>query len=199
VRTTSREPGPTAAASPLDAAAWQHLAGLAREAIEFGLEHGSPPPVDANRYPASLRERRSAFVTLRLAGELRGCVGDLDARLPLAEAVARNAFNSARDTRFPPLSRDELAEFAIEISVLSPLMRLAFDSEADLLAQLRPGIDGLVLSEGGLRGTFLPAVWQSLPDPRDFLRELKRKAHLPEDHWSDRIEVQRYTTESVPA
>jgi len=123
--------------------------------------------------------------------------GDVGAQLPIAEAVARNAFNSARDPRFPPLTRDELTELEIEVSVLSPLEPLEFDSEADLIAQLRPGVDGLVLQEGPLRGTFLPAVWESLPDPRDFLRELKRKASLLEDHWSDRIEVQRYATESA--
>jgi len=199
VPTISREPSPTAGESRLDADAWKQIRALARRAVEYRVEHGREPPVDLGRCLPPLHAHRAVFVTLRIDGALRGCIGELEARLPLAEAVTRSACNSTHDPRFPPLGRDELAPLEIEVSVLSPLEQLEFDSEAELLAQLRPGVDGVVLEEGGLRGTFLPAVWKSLPDPRDFLRELKRKAHLPEDHWSDRIEAWRYTSESAPA
>jgi AmmeMemoRadiSam system protein A len=149
-------------------------------------------PNSASRVP-----RSSTFVTLHLDGQLRGCIGSLEAHRPLAEDVAANAFAAAfRDPRFPPVSRAEAARLALEISVLSPAEPMHFRSEADLLAQLRPGIDGLILSDLGRRGTFLPSVWSQLPAARDFLVHLKHKAGLPADHWSATLSVERYTTES---
>jgi uncharacterized protein len=173
------------------------LLDLARRSIAHGLDHGAPLRVDPDDYPESLRTERAAFVTLHRHGELRGCIGHLEACQPLVQDVAENAYAAAfRDPRFPPLSRQEWAGLAVHISVLTPPEPMTFGSEADLLAQLRPGIDGLILSEGSARGTFLPSVWESLPQPRDFLKHLKRKAGLPADHWSERIRVARYTTES---
>ena len=173
------------------------LLDLARRSIVHGLERGSPLRVAPEDYPESLREERAAFVTLHRHGELRGCIGHLEACQALVRDVAENAYAAAfRDPRFPPLARQELAGLAVHISVLTPPEPMTFSSEADLLAQIRPGIDGLILSEGSARGTFLPSVWESLPQPRDFLNQLKRKARLPADHWSERIRVARYTTES---
>ena len=173
------------------------LLDLARRSVAHGLDHGAPLPVDPTGYPEPLRAELAAFVTLHLHGALRGCIGHLEAVQPLVRDVAENAYAAAfRDPRFPPLTRQELQGLAVHISVLAAPEPMTFASEADLLGQIRPGIDGLILTEGRARGTFLPSVWESLPDRRDFLNHLKRKAGLPADHWSDRVQVARYTTES---
>lgn len=173
------------------------LLAIARDSIDHGVAHGTALQPDLAALPAELGEPRATFVTLHLDGQLRGCIGSLEAHRPLAEDVAANAFAAAfRDPRFPPVSRTEAARLALEISVLSPAEPMHFRSEADLLAQLRPGIDGLILSDLGRRGTFLPSVWSQLPAARDFLVHLKHKAGLPADHWSATLSVERYTTES---
>lgn len=176
----------------------QLLRGVARQAIEHGLGHGRELAVDVQDYPPLLRERRATFVTLKVRDELRGCIGSLEAYRPLVLDVAANARAAAfSDPRFDPLGREQLASLQISISILSPAEALHFNDEADLLAQLRPGIDGVVLSEGSQRGTFLPSVWESLPDRRDFLQQLKLKTGLPVDYWSDRIHAYRYTTHVI--
>ncbi len=172
------------------------LRRLALASIEHGLAHGGPLEVQANDYPEALREPRACFVTLERRGDLRGCIGSLQAYRALVEDVTDNAFAAAfRDPRFPPLSERELQGLELHISVLSPAEPMEFDSEADLLAQIRPGIDGLILEEGHHRGTFLPSVWEQLPDAEHFLDHLKLKAGLPGHYWSDAIKVSRYTTE----
>ena len=175
----------------------QTLLSLARTAIAFGLTQGRPPPIDPTSYEPSLRAEGAAFVTLLLAGRLRGCIGHLEAIQPLVRDVAENAFAAAfRDPRFPPLREYELDSLRIEISVLTPATPLRFGSEAELIDQIEPGKDGLILEEGLARGTLLPSVWASLPERTDFLAHLKRKAGLPPDYWSDRLKVSRYRTES---
>jgi len=145
-----------------------------------------------------LKEERATFVTLTINGSLRGCIGMLEACRPLAEDIAENAVSAAfRDPRFPPLSRDEFDDLKISISVLSPPEEMTFSSEADLLAQIRPGIDGLILQEGGRRGTFLPSVWEELPETELFFEHLKMKAGLPAGYWSDTLRVFRYTAEYI--
>ena len=135
----------------------------------------------------------AVFVTLRLDGALRGCVGSLKASRPLIEDVRENAVAAAtRDMRFPPLSPQELDAVEIEVTELSEPRPLRFTGEADALAQLRPGVDGVVLRWGERRATFLPQVWESLPEPAEFLAQLKRKAGLPPDFWDDGIELARY-------
>lgn len=172
------------------------LLALARQSIVHGLETGRPLPVNLDDYPAALRQIRATFVTLERGGRLRGCIGMLEAVRPLAQDVAENAFAAAfRDPRFPPLSNGELAGLDLHISVLNPATAMSFDSEAALIAQLRPGVDGVILQEGGRRGTFLPAVWDDLPDPKQFLQHLKQKAGLPTNYWSETIKAYRYTTE----
>jgi AmmeMemoRadiSam system protein A len=188
---------PSADANLLEPAQRRILLALARESIEHGLRRGRPIPLDTSDYPAVLAERRAAFVTLHARGALRGCIGHLQAVQSLVLDVAENAFSAAfRDPRFPPLTEPELADLAIEISVLSPSEPLTFGSEEELLQMIEPGRDGLILEAGNARGTFLPTVWESLPQPRDFLRHLKQKAGLRPDYWSDDIRVRRYRTES---
>ena len=173
------------------------LRRLAYEAVAYGLLHGRHLPVNVARYPPPLREPGASFVTLKLHGELRGCIGSLEAHRPLAEDVAHNAYAAAfADPRFPPLTDHELTEVDFHLSILSPAVPMSFNSEADLLRQLRPGIDGLILEDGIHRGTFLPSVWESLPDAAQFFQQLKRKAGLPTDHWSSTLKVARYTCES---
>lgn len=171
------------------------LRDVARASIAHGLREHVPLDVDARAHPAPLCEPGASFVTLRKGGELRGCTGSLEATRPLVCDVAHNAFRSAfGDPRFYPLRPEELEELDLHISVLSPLVSFPVASEAELLAALRPGIDGLVLREGARGATFLPAVWESLPDPADFLAHLRAKAGLPPGHWSATLRFERYTT-----
>ena len=174
------------------------LLDAARTSIEHGLRHGRAPRVDPAAYAEPLRELRATFVTLHLEGRLRGCVGSLEAHRPLVADVSESAWCAAfRDPRFEPLDEPELAGLEISISVLGPLEPLLVASEEELVARLRPGVDGLLLREGRLRGTLLPAVWRHVPDARDFVREVKRKAGLRSDHWSEALEAIRYTVESI--
>jgi AmmeMemoRadiSam system protein A len=176
----------------------QQLLQLAADSIRKGL-HGETLRVQPADYAEPLRALRATFVTLHVDARLRGCVGTLEAHRTLVEDVASNAYSAAfRDTRFSPLGLAEYERLDIHISVLSLPEPMQFVSEEDLLAQLRPRVDGLIIEEGYRRGTFLPSVWEQLPDPREFLRNLKHKAGLPPDYWSSHIRVQRYTTESIP-
>lgn len=173
------------------------LLGVAAQSIAHGIEHGASLTVDLASYPDALHEIRATFVTLELDGKLRGCIGVLEGCRPLVEDVAHNAFGAAfQDPRFQPLHANEYPKLFTKISVLTPATPLIFDSESDLLHQLRPGLDGLTLQSAHHRGTFLPTVWEQLPNPREFLTHLKRKAGLAADFWSDTIQVSRYTTES---
>jgi AmmeMemoRadiSam system protein B/AmmeMemoRadiSam system protein A len=145
---------------------------------------------------AFLNQPGATFVTLRKAGDLRGCIGSLSPRRLLREDVRANARAAAfDDPRFDPLVAEEYGEIDVEVSVLSASTPLPVASEADLYARLRPGIDGLVLELGHRRSTFLPQVWDTLAAPRDFVGELKRKAGLPRDFWSAELRFARYTVE----
>lgn len=170
------------------------LLRLARGSIEHGLAQGEPLPVRCEHLPAALAELRATFTTVRLAGELRGCCGTLEATRPLAADVAHSAFRAAfHDPRFAPVAADELGGVRLEVAVLSPPEPLPAADEAELLDRLRPGTDGLIIREGGRRATFLPKVWESLPDPGGFLAQLKQKCGLPGDYWSERLVFERYT------
>lgn len=176
----------------------ERLLALAADAIRAGLE-GGRLAVRALDFPERLREPRASFVTLHLDERLRGCIGSLEARRPLAEDVAHNAYGAAfEDPRFPALALEEFERLVIHLSILSQPQPMVFSSEADLAAQLRPHVDGLVMEEGWRRGTLLPSVWEQLSDPYEFLRHLKRKAGLPEDYWSHTLRIQRYIVEAVP-
>ncbi len=183
--------------SRLDGESRRLLLDLAWGSIRHGLAHGAPSQVDPADYPEPLRAQAACFVTLHRSGALRGCIGHLSACQPLVVDVAENAFAAAfRDPRFGLLEPWELDAIALDISVLTAPEPLTFRDEQDLLAQLSPGLDGLILEDGGARGTFLPAVWESLPEPGLFLAELKRKAGLARHHWSPGIKVSRYRTET---
>jgi AmmeMemoRadiSam system protein A len=174
------------------------LLTLAWESIAHGLKTGKPLSVNPDEYPPELVEPRATFVTLERQKELRGCIGMLEAIRPLVEDVAENAFAAAFcDRRFLALTDHELDDLEVHISILSPAEEMTFGSELDLLAQLRPHVDGLILQEGSHRATFLPSVWESLHAPMQFLQQLKLKAGLPAAYWSKTIKAYRYTTESI--
>ena len=174
------------------------LVELARESIRRGL-CGEVFGVQTQQYAVALRTPRASFVTLRVERSLRGCIGSLEARRPLVEDVVENAHAAAfRDPRFPALTWPEFERLVVHLSILSAPEALAVGSEAQLLARLCPGVDGLILEEGLRRGTFLPSVWEQLPEPREFLRSLKLKVGFGPDYWSGSIRVQRYTVESIP-
>jgi len=165
------------------------LLALARASIASAFGQSD----SADRSAPWLRAKGACFVTLTLGQKLRGCVGNIETRRPLLDevtAVARAAaFN---DPRFPPLGADELESTRIEVSLLSALEPLPAGSEDEALGRIRPHVDGLVLEWGRHRGTFLPQVWAALPDTRDFLCQLKLKAGLPHDFWSNEIRFYRY-------
>ena len=174
------------------------LLSVARQSIHEGVIHGHPLKVDANEYSAPLNYERASFVTLHINQQLRGCIGSLEAYRPLVQDIAENAFNAAfRDPRFSALSAPEEPLLHIHISVLSETSPIQFKDEADLLEQIRPGIDGLVLEDSFHRGTFLPSVWEQLPTKKAFLSHLKQKAGLPSDYWSDNIKIGRYTVDDT--
>lgn len=174
------------------------LLRLAREAIREGLHQPAAlPALYLEELPRRLQEEGATFVTLTLAGSLRGCIGSLVAYRPLAVDVRRNALAAAfDDPRFPPLTAAEFPRIKVEVSVLSPPCPLAYDGPDDLLRQLRPGVDGVVLERGWHRATFLPQVWEQLPDPEEFLAHLCYKAGLSADAWrSPTLEISTYQVE----
>lgn len=165
------------------------LLALGRWAIAEQLGLAAEPPA---RIP-QLAEPGACFVTLTRHGELRGCIGSLEAYRPLGEDVLENARAAAfRDPRFPPVSSKEWPQIRVEVSLLSVPEALPCASEAELLAQLQPGTDGLIFAVGARRATFLPQVWEQLPDPQDFLWHLRQKAGLPGDYWSPEVRCWRY-------
>lgn len=173
------------------------LLSIARLSIRHGLLTDNPLTVDMNEWPGAPVTACGNFVTLTRAGRLRGCIGSIEATQPLAQLVATHAFGAAfGDPRFPPLRDAELVHTRIEISVLSPLEPVAATTRAELAAALRPGEDGLVLAQGKRRATFLPKVWEQLPDPEQFIAHLRRKAGLSADGWSATIRCFRYRSTS---
>jgi hypothetical protein len=143
-------------------------------------------------HPA-LHEPGATFVTLTQSGQLRGCIGSLEARRTLAEDVKANArFAAFHDPRFAPLTEAELARTRVEVSLLTPAVPIIFSDESDAIHQMQPGVDGMIFECYGRRGTFLPQVWESLPEPRDFFTHLKQKAGFSPDFWSPDVKLYRY-------
>lgn len=172
------------------------LREVAEASIRTGLDTGRPLDPQPEHFPTGLLVPGATFVTLKLNGSLRGCVGSFEARRPLLEDVAKNAYAAAfRDHRFSPLTRDELTGLEIHISLLTPLIPLIVRDRQELIRVLRPGVDGLLLEDPPHRSTFLPQVWEALPDPESFLGELFLKAGLSADHWSETLSFSRYGVE----
>ena len=165
------------------------LLTIARSAIAAQLDLPGTDEPDAPQ----LAQPAATFVTLHARGELRGCIGSLEPVRPLRVDVRENAIAAAfRDPRFPPLAAQEFDATSIEVSLLSRPERLFVAGEEDLVRRLRPGVDGLILEHDGRRVTYLPQVWNAIPDPRKFVISLKRKAGWAHDFWGTRMSVFRY-------
>jgi len=158
------------------------LLKLARRTIASRLGRGEAP--ESGDHCRDLQRQGAVFVTLKKRGRLRGCIGNLEPVGPLWQGVCDNALNAAfNDYRFPPLTAEEIDDVHIDISILGPAVPLEYSDADDLLARLRPGRDGVILRLGSARATFLPHVWQQLPNPEDFLDHLCRKAGLSDSAW----------------
>ncbi|HET7487785.1 MAG TPA: AmmeMemoRadiSam system protein A [Acidimicrobiales bacterium] len=186
---------PSPSADRLAPADAEVLLDLAEAAIAAGHAGVRLAPAPLATLPPALRRPAGAFVTLRVAGELNGCIGSIEPVEPLAHAVARHARSAAfADPRLPPLRPDQHDRLDVEISVLSPLVPLPGESRDAVLAALRPGVDGLLIAAGGRQAVFLPAVWEQLPDPEVFLAQLEAKARLRPGRWPRTLRAWRFTT-----
>lgn len=176
----------------------QHLLkDIAAAAIEFGLQYDRPPQPDVSHLPASLRETGACFVSIYKQGEFRGCIGTLLAHRPLAEDANENGFSAAfNDPRFAPLTPTEWAHCQLHLSIIAEPQPLFVKDQQDLLNKLKPGVDGVILSAGNKRATFLPQVWEQLPDKQQFIAHLKQKAGLNADEWPVNLQIQLYQTQS---
>jgi AmmeMemoRadiSam system protein A len=173
------------------------LLELARRSIDAALKLGGKVPYEGTPIDPALNRPGASFITLRIGERLRGCCGTIEATRPLHVDVWNNAWASAfADPRFPELTADEWPGTGLQISVLSEPEPCDVHSEQELLEVLRPGIDGVILQSGIRRSTFLPAVWEQLPEPQQFIRHLKLKAGWPADFWPPDMRAWRYTTES---
>lgn len=182
------------------------LLETARQSIAYGLEHHRALPIEMDNevdnemenFSSLLKSQAATFVTLNLNQQLRGCIGTLDAYQPLVKDVSEHAYSAAfQDPRFSAVTESELPGLEIHISILTPSEPMNFTSEDDLLKQLQPGIDGLILNDGAHKATFLPSVWEQLKEPKEFLSHLKRKAGLDDNYWSESIKAFRYKAISI--
>ena len=174
----------------------QQLLDIARRSIRSGLNSGNGLVGNAE-LDGNLAASFGTFVTLKQQDELRGCMGCLQTADKLAQSVASSAFNAAfKDPRFPNLSANEISQTQLEISVLSVMEPMSVENREDLLNQLKPGIDGLLLEDGRYRSTFLPKVWDDLNRPEAFLEHHLAKAGLAPDYWSKTLSFSRYHTVS---
>ena len=174
-----------------------HLIAVARKAIEEHLKGDASPALDLEAVSSSLKEMGACFVTLTIDGALRGCVGSIEASQPLIKDVQDRAVGAAfNDPRFPPLRPDEYPGLKVEVSHLTPPVKLNYSTPEELINQLRPGIDGVILHHQYRRATFLPQVWDQIPDPDLFLGRLCLKMGLEPSTWQkDHIEVETYQVE----
>lgn len=164
----------------LDTEAGARLVQIARQSLESYVREGRQFVPELDSLPAALRQTGCSFVTLTEFGTLRGCMGNTQARWPLAEDVARNAVAAAsRDPRFSPLTVAELAAVRLEVTILTPPEELPYRTYEELLESIRPGVDGVILSLGHHRGLLLPQVWERIPEPAEFLRMIAYKAGIP--------------------
>jgi len=175
----------------------QVLLRLARSAVECAVRGGDLPQVDLEAVPPHLREPGASFVTLTIQGELRGCIGSLEPSEPLALDVRERAVAAAlEDPRFMPVRPEELGRIEIEISRLTLPTDLEYSDATDLVKKLRPHVDGVILRDGRHRATFLPQVWEKIPDTAAFLDQLCAKMGVMPDTWRNRnLQVQIYQVE----
>ena len=159
------------------------LVQIACASLKQFVRRGVVPRPDLTQLPTAVQKPGPTFVTLRQAGRLRGCIGNVVEERPLAESVIYNTIAAAsRDPRFPPVANNELAAMTVEVTVLTPLCPLAYQGYDDLLGKIRPGVDGVMLRWGERRGVLLPQMWERIPQTADFLRAITQKAAIPHEH-----------------
>lgn len=173
------------------------LLQLARESIELAVGGKKLPKLNLDSFPQALQANRASFVTLTIQGQLRGCIGALEAYQPLAEDVREHAVAAAlQDPRFPPVVKDELNRIKIEVSVLSAPQALQYESSEDLIKKIKPHVDGVILKQGERKATFLPQVWQKIPNPQEFMNHLSYKLIGRENFWREtKLQVFTYQVE----
>jgi AmmeMemoRadiSam system protein A len=173
------------------------LLDLARQALRDGVIGKPLKPLELSELPPRLKHPGATFVTLTIKGELRGCIGSLEAKRPLAEDVRYHAVAAAlEDYRFPPVEKEEIPHISIEISRLTEPQKVQFNDPDALLTILRPGVDGVILVEGVRRATFLPQVWAKVPDAETFLSMLSRKMGKPSNYWrGETVNIFKYQVE----
>jgi AmmeMemoRadiSam system protein A len=173
------------------------LLDLAWQSLEEAVAAGDLSPWSPEGFPSRLLENGATFITLYYNGKLRGCVGAVEARRPLAEDVRGNTVAAAfHDPRFSRVQAPELEGITIAISILSPLQELVYSDADDLIGQIRPRVDGILINQGEQRATFLPKVWEKIPEPPRFLSVLCEKMGVPEDTWqTERLRVFVYQTD----
>lgn len=178
----------------------ERLLEIAARGVRSAAEFLPVPALELAREPSVLLDPGASFVTLKRDGRLRGCIGTLEASRPLATDVMENAYAAAcRDPRFPALNMRELEGLALSVATLGPHEILHAGTRSALLEALRPGVDGLVVRSGTRRATFLPAIWEQLPDPADFVDALWQKARLVPGSWPGQVELSRYRVETIEA
>ncbi len=176
----------------------QRLLEIAALGVRHAAETRPAPLLDLPREPTALLRPGASFVTLKRSGQLRGCIGTLEPSRPLAADVAENAYAAAcRDPRFPALQVFELEGLHLSVATLGPHEPILASTRDALLASLRPGIDGLVVRSGSRRATFLPAVWEQLPEAGDFIDALWQKARLAPGSWPELLELSRYRVDTI--
>jgi AmmeMemoRadiSam system protein A len=176
----------------------KYLLGVARKTIKNRLSKAEEAQIDKKDLPEKFQERLGTFVTVTIDGNLRGCIGHIIPRETLIEGIRENALNAAfRDPRFPPLTQEEFDKIELEISILTPPQELPYTDAEDLLNKLRPGIDGVIIKKGFYEATFLPQVWEQLPDKREFLTHLCLKAGLSAYSWNtEKLQVSIYQVQA---
>ena len=183
--------------TPLTEGEKQTLLRIARDAIENAVRGKSLPPLKDESLTPALRDKGASFVTLTIGGDLRGCIGALEAYQPLAEDVREHAIAAAlEDPRFPPVTERELSRIDIEVSFLTQPQELQYSTPEDLLEKLRPNVDGVILRHGFRKATFLPQVWEKVADPSDFLDQLCYKMGVSANTWREtKLQVYTYQVE----
>jgi AmmeMemoRadiSam system protein A len=173
------------------------LLRIAREAMEYAVKGKALPPLDVQTLTPLLREVGASFVTLTIQDDLRGCIGALEAYQPLAEDVREHAIAAAlQDPRFPPVSESELSRIKLEVSRLTAPQLLEYSSSEELLKKLRPHVDGVIIRDNHRRATFLPQVWEKIPDPAEFLGHLCQKMGVRAGYWREaKLQVYVYQVE----
>jgi AmmeMemoRadiSam system protein A len=175
-----------------------YLVTVARETIKNRLNKAEQSPIHGKDLPEKFQEQLGTFVTITIDGNLRGCIGHIIPQETVIEGIQENAINAAfRDPRFPPLTGEEFDRIEIEISILTAPQELDYSDPEDLLRKLRPGKDGVIIKKGYREATFLPQVWDQLPDKEEFLTHLCMKAGLSHDSWrKEKLQVSTYQVQA---